>query len=229
MKNYYGIIYKATNKVNGKSYIGQTTKPLSIRKSIHLSCARNKLDNIYFHNAIRKYGEKAFNWKSLMTAFSQEELNALENQTIKKYDSINKGYNVIEGGNINPVLYGEDNPRYGVKLPYTVRKKIKEAQIGENGYWYRKEFSENHRRNISKALKGKKKSKRHAENISKAFGAYWLVEYPNGDYKIIKSLAKFCRENGLGHGHMVAVSLNKRNHHKGYKCIKLNEDIIRRI
>jgi hypothetical protein len=39
MKKHYGIIYKATNKVNGKSYIGQTTKSLKHRINNHISKA----------------------------------------------------------------------------------------------------------------------------------------------------------------------------------------------
>ena len=51
-----GIIYKITNKVNNKSYIGQTRYSLEFRWRQH----QHKKDNTYFHNAIKKYGiEKA--------------------------------------------------------------------------------------------------------------------------------------------------------------------------
>ena len=36
MKNYYGLIYKVTNVMNGKCYIGQTTVNLKSRKKDHL-------------------------------------------------------------------------------------------------------------------------------------------------------------------------------------------------
>ena len=52
------IIYKATNLVNGKIYIGQTINTLEYRKNQHFREARcEKRKNIYFHNALNKYGE----------------------------------------------------------------------------------------------------------------------------------------------------------------------------
>ena len=55
------IIYKATNKINGKVYIGQTTNSLSYRRDQHFreaKCIKRK--TVYFHNAISKYGEDNF-------------------------------------------------------------------------------------------------------------------------------------------------------------------------
>ena len=48
-----GIIYKITNKVNNKSYIGQTRQSIQFRWNKHI----NKKDKTYFHNAIQKYGK----------------------------------------------------------------------------------------------------------------------------------------------------------------------------
>lgn len=52
-----GIIYRAINKINGKGYIGLTTRSLQERKDEHIKSARIESDNYYFHKAIRKYGE----------------------------------------------------------------------------------------------------------------------------------------------------------------------------
>jgi hypothetical protein len=55
------IIYKATNKINGKIYIGQTINSLKYRSNQHKRDA-NRLSkrNYYFTNAIVKYGFEAF-------------------------------------------------------------------------------------------------------------------------------------------------------------------------
>ncbi len=226
MKKSYGIIYKVTNKANGKLYIGQTTKSLSIRRSMHLSKVRNRHDNIAFHNAIRKYGENSFDWEVIGTVSSRKELDELEKYMIKKHDSIDKGYNILEGGNINPILYGEDNPRYGMRLSYSVRKKMSDAQKGEKGYWYGKKHTDDHRGKVSKALQGKKKHRLHGKRLSKQFGEWWLIEFPDGKFKVIQSLRKFCKEYNLHDIHMSEVSRGIRRHNKGYKCKKLNEDLI---
>lgn len=52
-----GLIYKYTNKINGKIYIGQTKQQLEIRHYKHLTQLN---DNTYFHRAIKKYGINNF-------------------------------------------------------------------------------------------------------------------------------------------------------------------------
>lgn len=47
------IIYKVTNKINNKVYIGQTVHTLNYRMAQHYKDARR--DNYYFHNALNKY------------------------------------------------------------------------------------------------------------------------------------------------------------------------------
>ena len=60
------IIYKVTNKINGKSYIGQTTQTLLKRKREHIKSAlRRKEGKNYFHWAIVEYGEENFEWIEL--------------------------------------------------------------------------------------------------------------------------------------------------------------------
>lgn len=61
-----GIIYSATNRINGKVYIGQTTKSLRKRMVNHWSDAvRNKEKCTYLEKALRKYGREGFEWKTL--------------------------------------------------------------------------------------------------------------------------------------------------------------------
>lgn len=94
-----GIIYKITNKVNGKSYIGQTRYTLEFRWRQHL----HKKDNTYFHNAIRKYGAENFSLEVLEEC-PYFNLNEREIFYIAKYDSFNSGYNLTIGGDGNKRL-----------------------------------------------------------------------------------------------------------------------------
>lgn len=88
-----GIIYKVTNKVNGKSYIGQTRYTLEFRWRQHL----HKKDKTYFHNAIRKYGAENFS-AEILEECPYSNLNEREIFYIAKYETFKKGYNLTIGG-----------------------------------------------------------------------------------------------------------------------------------
>ena len=55
-------IYKLTNKINNKIYIGQSIHPEK-RLREHENRAKNKLDNYPIHNAIAKYGIDNFDFE----------------------------------------------------------------------------------------------------------------------------------------------------------------------
>lgn len=90
-------IYKITNTINGKSYIGQTIKPISARWYFHIYDAMNKVDDLYFHRAIRKYGAENFIVEEIEEC-RQDELNSREMYWIKYFDTFNNGYNLTLGG-----------------------------------------------------------------------------------------------------------------------------------
>jgi len=91
------LIYKATNMVDGKSYIGQTSFPLKKRMSEHLKASKKKSPPLYFHRAIKKYGWGNFKWEILEKINSPELLIEAESFYIKFYKTMyNKnGYNLI--------------------------------------------------------------------------------------------------------------------------------------
>ena len=91
-----GIVYKATNKINNKVYIGQTWRNLNQRINSHFK--NNHCS--YFHNALLKYGKTNFNWEILFESSNQEDLDIQEIHYIKECKSQNKkyGYNIKSGG-----------------------------------------------------------------------------------------------------------------------------------
>jgi len=102
----YGIIYKITNKVNGKMYIGLTTQTILKRWKQHIQHSFNK--NIYgykyyFHRAMRKYGVENFVIEQIDVAYSEKELKDKEIYYINKFNTYCKneqsnGYNLTKGG-----------------------------------------------------------------------------------------------------------------------------------
>ena len=93
------IIYKITNKVNGKIYIGFTTKTLEERWKWHVSCSISP--KYIFHKSIKKYGSDSF-YREILSESDNEEflLKVMEPQYIAMYQSNNRdyGYNMTSGG-----------------------------------------------------------------------------------------------------------------------------------
>ena len=102
----YGYVYKTTNTVNGKIYIGK-------HKSAEFD-PNYKRSGSALWNAINKYGWSAFHTEMLSSCFSLEELNEEEIMLIAHFNATDRsiGYNLLDGGD-GGSLYGELNSFYG--------------------------------------------------------------------------------------------------------------------
>lgn len=75
----YGIIYKITNNITNKVYIGQTRFSVEKRFTAHVKAAlRRQTSYTHIQLAIRKYGPNNFSIIQIDEAYSQEELNEKE-------------------------------------------------------------------------------------------------------------------------------------------------------
>ena len=90
-----GYIYKITNIVSGKSYIGQTIMSIRERMNKHYSNAKTATTGIDY--ALAKYGKEAFVVEELCSCPNQR-LDELERYYIDYYDTYNNGYNLTIGG-----------------------------------------------------------------------------------------------------------------------------------
>src|SRR5271157_603399 len=139
------LIYKVTNLVNGKVYIGKTEIPLIKRWRQHISNSRVK--QYVLSKAIRKYGAHNFSVTTLTTASTRAELNELECKFIAQLQSNNSlfGYNMTVGGDGNE----------GHTLSPEGRKKVSAARKALGTSWSKnKVLSAEHRANIAAALSG---------------------------------------------------------------------------
>lgn len=118
----YGSIYKITNKLDGKIYIGQTIKAVYYRYKKHCD---GKRSNSYINNAIKKHAVENFSFEEILTCFDKQSLNYFENYFIIKYDTMYpNGYNLTSGGN-------------NVTFTDEIKKKMSESKKGNT---IRKDF-----------------------------------------------------------------------------------------
>ena len=89
------FVYLITNLINGKRYIGQTSKSLEQRWYLHQHRPNCKA----LHSAIKKYGADNFSIEILDSAPTRELLGELEVEYIHRYCTISpNGYNLTAGG-----------------------------------------------------------------------------------------------------------------------------------
>lgn len=197
------IIYKVTNKFNGKVYIGQTIRTLEQRKWQHLDAAKNGCKT-HFYNAIRKYGEKNFVFEIIDEASSVQELNELERYYIQKYDSIKNGYNMVDGGN-NNVMFLDDVKQKHLE---SMRSAETRAKISKTMKQYRKEhpWTEEQKRKFAESKYGNKNfaghhlTPEHREAINKKLRkkVHCIDENKNvvAEFNSVREASKWWWQNG---------------------------------
>ena len=89
------IIYQITNEVNGKFYIGKTTKTLEERFQKHLYESRYNRSGSYLYKSIRKYGKEHF---TIIIIESQVDETKLDERERYWIETLNPHYNLTEGG-----------------------------------------------------------------------------------------------------------------------------------
>lgn len=90
-------IYKITNVLNGKSYIGLTKQTTERRWYQHCWYATHRRYHSKFMSAIRKYGTSC--WKiEILIEVTDDEAKATEQIYIKEYNTYEAGYNSTQGG-----------------------------------------------------------------------------------------------------------------------------------
>ena len=147
----YGYVYKTTNLVNGKIYVGQH-KAQTFTDSY-------KGSGKYLWRAIEKYGWDNFVVEFIESAESKQELNELEVKWIEKFDARNQqiGYNISKGGetwsyNWKGRPFSDSHCRHiseALKGKHpTLEQRIKMSNSRKG-----KKFSEEHKRHMSENFK----------------------------------------------------------------------------
>lgn len=196
---------------SGKSYIGQTIKPLNYRISGHVCEARKDSHNRKICNAFNKYGRIACQSEILFESTNQDEINEKEQEYIRLFDSISNGYNSSIGGESGCLGYKHS--------PSTI-ERFKETRKGTKNSMFGKSRPDLAARNRS--LSGTEEVRLRASQASahalKKTEKIWQVTTPLGEIKIVKNIAAYCREHNLISSCMSNVAAGRHKTHKGYKC-----------
>ncbi len=149
-------VYKHTNKINGKVYIGQTCKEPTRRwesRSGYKSCT-------HFNRAIEKYGWDNFEHEVLYAELALEEADEIERKLIKEYKSNdpNFGYNIKEGGHNSklPEITKEriSKAKKGSHASEETKKKLSDMRQKENHPMWGRHHTEESKKKMSEARKG---------------------------------------------------------------------------
>ena len=90
------IVYLITNIMNGKRYVGWTSKSLEVRWRQH---SRRNSNCFALQSAINKYGRESFITETLFDVSTKEQAVELEIEYIERYRTVSpNGYNLTTGG-----------------------------------------------------------------------------------------------------------------------------------
>ena len=223
------LIYKVTNIINDKKYIGYTSKELKKRKFQHKDFALKRNSPFAFHQAIRKYGWNNFKWEIIYESWDIEHcLSVMEPYFIVEYTTFGEnGYNMDKGGkkgmfglkrkplteeqrhNVSVgtkknALKGKDHPMYGTKINEKFLQASKTSMLGKNhSDETKKKQSIAHQeylKNNKSGMFGKKHNDETKQKMKlKRMEKWSLYNKETKQTTIIDDLMKYCQINKLNY------------------------------
>jgi group I intron endonuclease len=220
------IIYKSTNKITGKVYIGQTIQTLDKRIKGHIK--ESKMDKTRpFLISINKYGADNFTFETIDSANNLDELNDKEIHWINFYNSVSpNGYNVTGGGQGKKMIStNELSKRISKGLQNSEKwQKIKNSE----------EYLKKRKEKFINSAKGKKFSTKHKEKIweknkerilkfNKDTSKKWIIVDNDNNITRITGKEEYFTNLGMDTGVVTRMcqSLNQgknRKRYRGYYC-----------
>lgn len=157
-------VYKITNIIDSKVYIGQSINIYARWKDHIHSLNRGDSRCTLLQRAWNKYGEENFSFE-IIELCSEDMLDCIETKYIELYNSQDSGYNIEPGGNNNKHLSEETKKKIGDanrgrRHTDEAKKKMSEQRRGENNVMYGKHHTDEARKKMSEAKKGKPGSPR---------------------------------------------------------------------
>lgn len=220
MKENIYYIYKITNKINFKCYIGYSKNPYQ-RWSKHKKLA-DKYKNDKFHDALRKYSWSNFNKEIIYCSKEGEHtLRVMEPYFIEYYNSFINGYNMTKGGEgILDYMHTEKT-----------KKEMSLNRTGEKNSFFGKRHTQKFKDEMSEKMKklrplrigekapnyGKTRSERCKRQVSNKLSKNYLITFPDGHKEEIKGLKKFCKNHNI-----FVSNILQQKQTKGYSAQKIS-------
>lgn len=199
------VVYKITNLINSKIYIGLDTK----------NNPNYFGSGVLIKSAIKKYGKHNFKKEILDYCSCVNELKEREIHRIDQYLSSveNIGYNITEGGD-GCVGYKHRNSHIehmkSLKRDYNWKKNISESLKGIKHDYKRIENNRNAQIGLQKGEKNPRA--KTFEFIS-----------PDGiKYTVKGRLRNFCKEHKLSYQLILKIRKNNKSFYKNWKIIEKN-------
>ena len=174
MKKRICGIYKITNNINGKCYIGKSECNVYNRLEEH----KKKTHNEHLKKAFEKYGIDNFSFE-VITLCSRELCGELEKYYIQKYNSNNPifGYNKTSGDERHGTVFSDEvievlrEKSTGRKDSDETKNKKREGRIG-------KKHSETSKKQMSESHTGKKATDKTRKKLSKSHKDFYASLTP---------------------------------------------------
>lgn len=213
------IIYKITNKINNKIYIGFTHKTAKGRFNQHCYISKNPNNKSFsiLHKAIKKYGRQNFLYNTVYMSNNKDEVLSKEDTFIKYYNSLlPNGYNIIKGGSMPPSWSGK-------KHKNITKQKISDALTlfyskPQNKIKHQKENNPNYGHKWSNELKNHLSKQKIGKYINgnNPNSKKIKITFPSGKilfFNCIKEAALYLNINP----HTLSNNINKINSHHNSK------------
>jgi group I intron endonuclease len=214
--NKIGVIYKITNLITKKSYIGQS---INIKKRLreHFNWSNAKS---YIDKSIRKYGKNNFSYEIICSSLNFDYVDELEIYFIDKFNTLSpNGYNLHLGGQANRIVSEETRKKLSLtklgKIPWNKGKKatseaIKNqslAHIGQKSNFKGKKHTEEVKKYIYDIQKGKEKPNKQKSVIA--------TNILTNEIKVYKKIID-AEKDGFENPNISACCKGKRLTHKGF-------------
>lgn len=145
------LVYKITNKITNKAYIGYTKSTLNDRLNTHFKDAKKyKGNSRKFYNSIQKHGTDCWTAEVLYENLTTKQAKELEIKSIAKFNTYNNGYNSTLGGDgNNGIIMSDESNRKRSKALKGIAKDY-DRMLG-------KTHTKETKQKIAQAHKGMKK------------------------------------------------------------------------